>query len=172
MKNDYRIDGEITVIFIKRRNGDVFETMVSTESLPKLLKNNCTWCIVPTRYPDVYYVQNSKRQYLHRFITDAPVGMVVDHINHDTLNNALENLRVVSNSENIANSYKRDKKGRLIKRRKNHDLERGCIYFHKNKRRWIARITENGRRKQIGHFKTEDKAIDALRSYLNQQSAS
>lgn len=46
----------------------------------------------------------SKHRYLHRYIVDAPDGFVVDHINGDPLDNRRANLRVVTQSQNIANS--------------------------------------------------------------------
>lgn len=41
--------------------------------------------------------------YMHRVITDAPKGKVVDHINHDTLDNRRCNLRVGTQKDNMAN---------------------------------------------------------------------
>ncbi len=44
---------------------------------------------------------------LHRFLLGKiPAGMVVDHINGDGLDNRRENLRVVTNSENLRNTYR------------------------------------------------------------------
>ncbi len=44
-----------------------------------------------------------KTTYLHRFLLDAPMGMYVDHINHDTLDNRRSNLNLCTNQENNAN---------------------------------------------------------------------
>lgn len=41
--------------------------------------------------------------YLHRFVTNCPPDMVVDHINHITLDNRKQNLRVCTQSENSKN---------------------------------------------------------------------
>ncbi len=41
--------------------------------------------------------------YLHRLVANAPQGMQVDHINHDTLDNRKTNLRVVTKAENEQN---------------------------------------------------------------------
>lgn len=39
--------------------------------------------------------------YLHRYLTDCPTGMEVDHIDNDGLNNVRDNLKVVSKAENL-----------------------------------------------------------------------
>jgi len=41
--------------------------------------------------------------YMHRLLMDAPKGLQVDHINHDTLDNRRANLRIVTNQVNNAN---------------------------------------------------------------------
>jgi hypothetical protein len=46
-----------------------------------------------------------KRIFMHREVMNCPVGMVVDHINHDTLDNRKENLRVVTQRQNLANRH-------------------------------------------------------------------
>lgn len=52
------------------------------------------------------YVVNSDRKYLHRLIVGAEKGQVVDHINHNTLDNRKDNLRKCNQSVNKLNSYK------------------------------------------------------------------
>jgi hypothetical protein len=42
--------------------------------------------------------------YLHRFIMAAPKGVIVDHVNGDTLDNRRANLRLCSTRQNNANS--------------------------------------------------------------------
>ena len=49
------------------------------------------------------YTEKGKRRevFLHRYITDAPVGMVVDHLDHNRLMNVRSNLRLCSVQENL-----------------------------------------------------------------------
>ncbi len=51
------------------------------------------------------FLGNGKYSYLflHRYITNAPDGMVVDHINHMPLDNRRANLRICTRSQNAAN---------------------------------------------------------------------
>lgn len=50
-----------------------------------------------------YAIDNKKRVRMHRIIMNPPKGMVIDHINHNTLDNRKENLRVCSLADNNAN---------------------------------------------------------------------
>ena len=54
-----------------------------------------------------FYV-NGKRmaELMHRKIMNPVDGLDVDHINHNTIDNRRENLRVCTRKENIANSRK------------------------------------------------------------------
>lgn len=44
-----------------------------------------------------------KNERMHRWIMQPPPGLVVDHINHDTLDNRRSNLRIATVSQNTAN---------------------------------------------------------------------
>lgn len=54
-----------------------------------------------TRTPYIAGNVGGSRVYLHRFLTNAPKGMVVDHLDGDPLNNCRANLRVISHAENM-----------------------------------------------------------------------
>ena len=89
---------------------------------------------------------------MHRLITSAPTGMDVDHIDGNGLNNQCENLRVCTRSENQRNR-KIHRDGRLF----------GAIYYkHLIKNPWVAQITLSGKRFQLGYYKTQESAHEAV----------
>ena len=71
---------------------------------------------------------------LHRIVTNAPDGKVVDHINGDRLDNRSENLRVVTQSDNLVNTISRPMR--------NIEFSMGsyCVRLrYKNKRHYFGR---------------------------------
>jgi hypothetical protein len=89
---------------------------------------------------------------MHRQITNAPKGLVCDHINHNGLNNTKLNLRICTQSQNACNQRTRRNKSSKYK----------GTHWHKRDKKWHARIKANGRRYFLGYFNNE---IDAAKAY-------
>jgi hypothetical protein len=98
----------------------------------------------------------NKSYMLHRLIWvmlkgAIPYGKLIDHINGDTLDNRIENLRLASLSENRVNSTKSKGQGRF----------KGVYWFSKSGR-WISSIRQDGKTQHIGYFDTEIEAAEAF----------
>lgn len=93
---------------------------------------------------------------LHRWITNCPENMEVDHYNNDTLDNRrLINLRVSSHAENLQNRLKaciNSKSG-----------IRG-VWWEERKQKWQAQIKLNGKNKHLGYFSTIEDAEIAVKA--------
>lgn len=110
--NKYKINGDETIIYIERRDGSVQETVIDTEELEKIKSIGTPWHSHWARKTKSYYcrcckyiseLKYSKTIQMSRFIVDAQDDEVVDHIDHDTMNNKKENLRVTKFIKNVAN---------------------------------------------------------------------
>lgn len=104
-----------------------------------------------------YYslVINGKRYYNHRLIYLYHYGFLpkyIDHIDNDKSNNLIENLRSVTQSQNLMNS----------KSAKNSSSKYKGVYYHKKAKKWVAQIHIDGKLKYLGIFKSE---IDAALTY-------
>lgn len=154
MKNEYRIDGDITTIFIKRRSGQIVETIIDTEDLEKITSIPVKWHSSP-RHEYVRAVlpkKTGKEQLrLHRAIVDAPKGLVVDHINHNVLDNRKSNLRVITQGQNNQN-----KKGASTSSTTGHL----CVFWNVNCRKWQVRI----KNKHFGLFEDLHQAVEVANS--------
>jgi hypothetical protein len=159
MKNEYEIRGEITAIFLYHK-GKTIETLIDTKDLPKANSFNNTWHTVEARNSFVYAhiiicIENGKKKILklHRMLTCAPKGFVVDHINHDTLDNRSSNLRICTNAQNCQNfnkARKTSKSGVL------------GVYYHKKVNLWIASVCKKGYPRHSKSFKTFEEAKEAI----------
>jgi len=92
----------------------------------------------------IYYIHNQDWN-----IDDTKRDNSIDHIDGNRQNNSIENLRVVTNSQNGWNTYHRYVKG---------------YYWHKPSKKFVADIYVNNKVIHLGRF---DLAEDAHNAYLD-----
>ena len=87
---------------------------------------------------------------MHRIIIDCPQGLLVDHINGDSLDNRRSNLRIVTNQQNNMN--------------KKHYSRSGFkgVYFNKLAQKWHAQIALNNKVIYLGLF---NDLVEAAKAY-------
>jgi hypothetical protein len=88
---------------------------------------------------------------LHRMIMDSPNDKLVDHINHNIIDNRKENLRIVTNSQNQHN--------RKIGR--NNKSGHKGVNWQKAVNRWVAKIRIDYKVIWLGSFDNIEDAIKA-----------
>ena len=98
--------------------------------------------------------KKQKAVYLHRLLLNAQKGEVVDHVNHNTLDNRRENIRLCLPYQNQRNLRK------TTTLKTTSDYKGVC--FGKEARCWLAYITVDNKSINLGRFKTE---ISAARAY-------
>lgn len=137
MKNKYEIRGEVTAIFINHK-GNEFECLINTADLELVSSIKGTWSMGKGMYA-IYRIQkktDSRIVNMHRMLMDTKNDEVVDHINHNTLDNCKSNLRNVTHAGNMQNM------------RANKGSASGIRGVHKYRDKWSARIGT----KQLGVF--------------------
>lgn len=105
--NEYIIHENYAEIVINSSKYGQFKTKIDIEDIEKC--KQYYWSVIYGRSTKGFYVHahsrddNDKMVRLHRFVTNCPQDKVVDHRNHDTLDNRKCNLFVCSCSENMEN---------------------------------------------------------------------
>jgi hypothetical protein len=107
-----------------------------------VIKNH-KWC-----YKDGYAItkKDGRTTAMHRLIMNPLDNMVVDHVNHNTLDNRKSNLRVCTAKENNRNLS---------------NVE--GVYYRKTRKSWKAKITVDGKSIYLGTYKTKSEAKRARR---------
>jgi hypothetical protein len=130
---DYREDGNLVRRYATMGNGNYAGRVIGTKpkgtrssrySTTKINGNH--WCV-------------HKLIYLHQH---GVVPDQLDHINMDSSDNRIENLRVATSSENACN------------RKLFSSNTSGCkgVSWHKRQARWFAYVDVGNKRKSIGYF--------------------
>lgn len=134
------------IILYDRYNNEKARTLIDLNDIDKVKKYK--WGL-GNDY--VSATINGNRIKLHRFIMNCPNDKIVDHINHNTLDNRKNNLRICTSSQNQMNTNTRIDNSSGIK----------GVNWNKSKRRWQAYITIDKKYIYLGTFKDKDKAIKA-----------
>ncbi len=92
--------------------------------------------------------------HIHRLIMNAPEGIMVDHINHDGLDNRKNNLRLCTRSENMRNTHKRKLGTSRYKGVSTNSGRNG----KPTPNGWKAEIMADKKRHYLGIFPTEELA--------------
>jgi hypothetical protein len=124
--------------------------IVDAEDYPRL--SRYTWFAEGT-CKNFYAVrkENGKSIKMHREIMNAPDHLVVDHIDHNGLNNRRENLRVCTFAENCRN---------LRSSRHKTSKYKG-VHWRKRCKKWAAQITCENKSYHLGYFTDELAAAKA-----------
>ncbi len=102
---------------------NTFGVLVDDDTFFKYSSQKCNLSAI---YPSV--LVNGKSCLLHRLVTNAQVGEIVDHIDRDPLNAQFDNLRIVDSSTNAHNRTKlTGKSSKFIGVHKSKDKYRVCI---------------------------------------------
>ena len=171
IKNKYQHNEDGTThIFVESKNKHFpgkHTIIIDTEDWDKVKGHR--WCILAgPRYrypyaktniphPDGGFRKNGYKRVTslrihHLILGKPPKGKVVDHYNHNGLDNRKDNLRFLTNQQNLLNSRSR---------RNSSSKHRGVSWL-KTKNKWEAQIMFNYKKIHIGYFTCEDEAGKAV----------
>lgn len=94
--NIYEIKGDYVELYTFNTNN---KFVIDFEDLEKIKE----YCWFENNKGYIMNRTNHKNIMLHRLITNCPNDKVVDHIDHNTLNNRKSNLKICSQKENMQN---------------------------------------------------------------------
>lgn len=116
---------------------------------------------ISKNYQSVRIKSGSKR--VHQLVAMAFLGhipcghkIVVDHINHDKLDNRLENLQLITNRENCSKDVK------------NKSSKYTGVSWDKARNKWQVGIKINGKRYALGRFNCEEEARKVYQNKLKE----
>jgi hypothetical protein len=125
-----------------------YKAIVDDDMYDELIKYK--WCAHKMIRNGTVYATRLER--MHFSVVGYPnKGMVVDHINGNGLDNRRENLRIITNQNNI----------RCQGINRNNTSGYRGVSWHKGKQRWEAKIRVNGHRLSLGRYKTAEEAARA-----------
>jgi len=153
--NEFRVIGSQCQIDLYDRLGNYRATATVDAENFDLVKNK-KWHLDDNSKGHRYVVSSEhppERVYLHELVLGCKTtrGLQADHVNHDTLDNRKNNLRLCSEAENQYNK---------IGKKNTTSVFKGVFWF-KLKRKWCATIGLNGRKIFLGYFHDENNAAMA-----------
>lgn len=145
--NEYIKHKECYEGIIKCKN-ETYKFYIDLNDYDKI--KNYSWCLNAGGY--IMTVDDEKCIYIARLIMNCnDPNEIVDHIDHNILNNRKYNLRIVTKGENNINQNIA----------KNNTSGYSDVSWHKQSEKWMARISINNERIYLGLFDTLEDAAYA-----------
>lgn len=159
-KNDFKIVDDYAIIYLKKPDGTIFETLIDLEDLDKVINFPYTWNADYQKKIKNYYAvatvqlgvvdgrRKSTSVFLHKFVMNEKEN-IVDHIEHNTLDNRKKNLRVTNNALNSKN-----RKG------KNSNNKSGYrnVFWNSTIEKWSVRLCKDYKTINLGDYDDVDEA--------------
>ena len=140
---EYSFDGEMG--FGKLKSGLVFDFDRSAFDVIK----DINWYVsCQSGRP---YLNDRKGRKLHTYLLNCPSGMEVDHINLDTLDNRLINLRICTHQQNQCNQPPQ----------KNNTSGVSGVRWYAPRKKFVARIKISQHDIHLGYYSTFTEAVQA-----------
>ena len=136
-------DNYAEIVLYNRDCIEIARALIDIEDVEKV--KDLKWGMLNTGY--VYNKANNIL--LHRFIMNCDNNMVVDHINHNSLDNRKSNLRICTQQQNIMNTSKRCTNTSGVV----------GVWWNKRYNKWQADIHIEGKKIYLGRFDTKEEAI-------------
>ncbi|MBD8839392.1 HNH endonuclease [Paenibacillus sp. CFBP 13594] len=162
LKNSYRIEGNDLILILDRRNNAPLETIVDLDIIHKLKESDLKFSAKWDSHTGGYYVQackylgviekkkyKYKTVYLHKFVLGYEGKHKVDHIDHNTLNNRRENLRILESRKNSLNRNGANKNSKTGVRN---------VCFNKSMGLFQVQFQVNGKNTTFGFFSSLQEA--------------
>ena len=135
------------VINIPLKNGMV--AIIDSEDEELICQHS--WYAISSK--GAFYAKTGKNTRMHRLILNVTDSkLIVDHINGNGLDNRKSNLRIVDAKTNVQNRQ-RSRAGNR------------CPGVYKGYKKWIAQVTVNYEKHNLGKFDSEDDAIFAVNEF-------
>jgi hypothetical protein len=155
--NEYKLVDNYVIIYLEKKDGQTYETLIDFEDLEYIKSLDLHWhisicrkrvCVQATRYLGmINKIPKYTSVFLHREIMKTNGKCVIDHKNHDGLDNRKSNLRttgIMNNDRNRAGPNKNNTSGYRN------------VSFVKGK--YVVQLQVNGKNKVFGKFDTVDEA--------------
>ena len=118
--------------------------------------NQYRWCV--NKKGKTYYAERREKGFLiriHRQILNLKCGdeKIVDHINHNGLDNRNSNLRIVNKAENCRNHNGN----------KNNTSGYNGVCWFKRDKKWKAQIMVNYKNMHLGYYDDINDAVESRR---------
>lgn len=145
------LENHAEIFLIDKNNEICAKALIDLDDVDKV--KNIKWHRSDLQRSTYYCLSNDPEwKRIHRLImgvTDK--NIVVDHINHNGLDNRKSNLRICTSGQNTCN---------CLTSKNNKSGHKG-VYWSKERKKWCAQISINNKTKGLGRYDTIEEAIEA-----------